>query len=267
MQPAIYRINLDRATARLAAVTAQVEQFGWSYRRVEAVDARGLDEAGLARIAPNPWSRYQARRLTPGEICCLASHRKAWRRLIDDNCPWALVLEDDAVLGPDVPDALETFQSQRFFDVVKLEGITTKPKKNIGAVVVAGPPRIFLMETVSAGTAACCITKEGARKLLAITKAMNREADFFMRQYGRTDLVIGEVRPFPASQDRTDSYIGGGRVQAARVTGTARLIRKIVRARESLARRRRFRRLLGGRMAEQVSMEGSSVDAIGHELS
>ena len=266
MQPAIYVINLDRATTRLAAVTSEVQQFGWSFERIEAIDARSLDEASLKRIAPDAWSRYQARRLTPGEICCLASHRKAWQRLIDDDCPWAFVLEDDAMLGPGVPAALRVFETQRFFDVVKLEGITTKPKKNVGAVVVAGPPPIFLMETVSAGAAACCITKDGARKLLAITKTMDREADFFMRQYGRTDLVIGEVRPFPASQDRTDSYIGGGRVQAPRVTGTARLIRKFVRARESLARRRRFRRLLGGLRTEPVSMDGSSVDAIGREL-
>lgn len=266
MRPVIYIINLRRATARLSAVAAQVRHHGWSFERVDAFDARDLDEAGLANLAPNPWSRYQARRLTPGEICCLASHRKAWQRLIDDGCPWALVLEDDAVLGAGVPEALQVFESQRFFDVVKLEGITTKPRKNIGAVIVPGPPPIYLMGTVSAGAAACCITKGGARKLLAITRTMDREADFFMRQYGRTDLVIGEVRPFPASQDRTDSYIGGGRLQAARVPTAARLVRKFTRARESLARRRRFRRLLEGRVPEPVSMEGSSPDAIGHEL-
>ena len=208
MSPLVYVINLDRAQARLGAVAMQISRFGWQFERVPALDARTLDAAALSALAPDPWSSYQARLMTPGEICCLASHRAAWRRLIAAGRPWALVLEDDAILGDDLPAALRVFEAQTFFELAKLEGITTKSRKSRGAQIIAGAPALYLMETVSAGAAAYCLTAQAARKLLRISAPMNREADFFIRMYGRTDLVVGEFRPFPASQDRTESYIG-----------------------------------------------------------
>lgn len=266
MDPAIFVINLDRAAARLAAVAAEIRRFGWTFERVAAIDARAIDAAALAALAPDPWSRYQARSITPGEICCLASHRKAWTRLLETGCAWAIVLEDDAVFGDLVPDALRVFGGQNAFDLVKLEGITTKAHKNRGVPILEGPPPVYLMETVSAGAAAYCVSAAGARKLLRITSAMNRETDFFIRQYGRTDLVVGEFRPFPASQDRTQSFIGAGRERDVRPDAWARVVRTGVRLRESLARRRRFRVLSGGRPAAFVTMAGSSTATVGEEV-
>ena len=265
MSPLVYVINLDRAQARLGAVAMQISRFGWQFERVPALDARTLDAAALSALAPDPWSSYQARLMTPGEICCLASHRAAWRRLIAAGRPWALVLEDDAILGDDLPAALRVFEAQTFFELAKLEGITTKSRKSRGAQIIAGAPALYLMETVSAGAAAYCLTAQAARKLLRISAPMNREADFFIRMYGRTDLVVGEFRPFPASQDRTESYIGRARERKAARTSRARLIRTLVRTRESLARRWRFRRLAGGRPVSAVTMDGSSSEVVGRD--
>ena len=260
MRPAVYVVNLARATERMARLRAKLDDFAWDFHRIQAIDAREMDSADLAALAPYPWSKYQARYLTPGEICCLASHRIAWQQIVNDRVPWGLVLEDDALLGPNVPAALDVVDQQSFFDVIKLEGITTKRKKNVGIAVIEGPPTVYLMETVSAGAAACCVTRDGANKLLSITSQMNREADFYIRQYGMTGLVVGEVRPFPASQDRSDSYIGAGRQRMSKAKAWDRVVRTVVRSRESVARRLRFRQLAGARRASPVNMEGSSPD-------
>ena len=266
MDPLIYVINLDRAQARLAALKAQIDRLGWSFRRVTAIDGRQMDPASLARLAPAPWSRYQSRRLTPGEIGCLASHRMAWTALIDSGRPWALVLEDDAVLGSEVPQALDVFARQTAFDLVKLEGISVKVNKSFGTRMVEGPPDIFLMQTVSAGAAVYCLTQRGAQKLLRITASMNREVDFFIRQFGLTDLIVGEFRPFPAYQDRSDSFIGAARITGPRGRGWYRLVRAVVRTRASLTRRWRWRRLAGNRRRTAVSLEGSSRDGFDREV-
>ncbi len=176
------------------------------------------------------------------------------------------MLEDDACLGPEVPAALRIIEEQTFFDCVKLEGIAAKPRKSRGARIISGPPDIFLMETVSAGAAAYHLTQAGARKLLRITQPMNREADFFIRQYGLTDVVVGEVRPFPAWQDRSGSYIGMSRLDAMKAGVWDRVIRRLTRFRESVARRRRFHRLAGGRAVTFVTLKGSSASTIGEEL-
>jgi GR25 family glycosyltransferase involved in LPS biosynthesis len=175
-------------------------------------------------------------------------------------------LEDDAILGPRAPDALEVFAKQTFFDLVKLEGITYKARHNFGAEMVAGPPAIYLMETVSGGTAAYALTRLGAQKLLRITAPMNREVDRFIRAYGLTDLVVGEFRPFPAQQDRAESYVGGARLSRPPAPLPDRLVRGLLKARSSLTRRLRCKHLLGGKPLVAVTMEGSSPSVFGSEI-
>jgi hypothetical protein len=45
-----------------------------------------------------------------------------------------------------------------------------------------------------------------------------------------------------------------------------RLIRRVTRFRESVARRYRFRQLAGTRLVGPVTMEGSSASAVGEDL-
>lgn len=264
--PCTYVINLDRAPGRMAAMAAQLEDLTWPFERVSAVDGWRLAADEIRDIAPKPWSRYQARAINPGEIGCLASHRAAWRRLILSDKPWGLVLEDDAILGASSISAVEVFNRQEVFDVVKLEGITVKPHKSRGAKIIGGPPDIYLMETLSAGAAAYFVTRQGAGKLLAITRSMNREADFYIRQYGLTDLMVGEFRPFLVSQNREVSFIGGSRYRETRVSVADRLIRVGYRMCASVMRRWRYRRLLGDRPAGRVTIEGSSSELFGREM-
>lgn len=266
MPPKTFVINLDRATERLEAITSQLHTIGLSFDRIAAVDGRALDSDALERLAPDPKSRLQARRLTPGEIGCLASHRDAWRRLVDSRIPWGFILEDDAILGPKVTDALDVFAHQTVFDLVKLEGITHKARHNFGAEMVAGSPAIYLMETVSAGTAAYALTRPGAAKLLRITAPMNREVDRFIRSYGLTDLAVGEFRPFPARQDRAQSFISGARLSAPPAPLPDRLIRVLLKGRDSLARRVRCKYLLRGKPLVAVTMEGSSASVFGRAV-
>ncbi len=87
-------INLDRSPDRLVNATKNLQAHGIAFERIAAVDGNRLSEEQLAQlteqdaISGKTW-------ITPQVVGCSLSHREAYKRIIDSNCDWGLVLEDD----------------------------------------------------------------------------------------------------------------------------------------------------------------------------
>jgi glycosyl transferase family 25 len=102
-----YVINLPRSTSRRSSMAEQLQQVGLEHEFIEAVDGRTLtpsqragavDESAVARF-PH-W-------LTPGTIGCALSHLRAFERILESNRDdVALILEDDVILPPTIPDTV-----------------------------------------------------------------------------------------------------------------------------------------------------------------
>ncbi len=118
-------INLDKDTARLARIAAQLDALGLAWTRIPAVHGAKLaperrqqlvDVAGYVRrhgMTPNA-----------GEIGCYLSHLEAFQALLAGPASQALVLEDDVGLTPDVPAILEALAAQAGrWDMVKLSAV------------------------------------------------------------------------------------------------------------------------------------------------
>lgn len=88
----VYYINLDRSPERRAWFTQQAEALGLDLVRVPAVDGRELPAEEL-----DHWRKLTAgnKVLSPGEIGCFLSHRKAWEMVIAGDEKWAFIAEDD----------------------------------------------------------------------------------------------------------------------------------------------------------------------------
>lgn len=88
----VYYINLDRSPERRAWFTQQAEALGLDLVRVPAVDGRELPAAEL-----DHWRQLSEgnKVLSPGEIGCFLSHRKAWEAVLAGNEKWAFIAEDD----------------------------------------------------------------------------------------------------------------------------------------------------------------------------
>lgn len=97
----IFVINLDRSPDRRAAMTAQADALGLRLTFVRAVDGRTLSEEDAAAYRA-PWRRRTWRAgLTPNEVACVLSHRRALGQFLESGAAFAVVLEDDAILGPE----------------------------------------------------------------------------------------------------------------------------------------------------------------------
>jgi glycosyl transferase family 25 len=109
--PLVYAINLDRSRDRLAALGEQCGKVGLHLERITAIDCRELDQI--------PWrSRYDDARnrreylgpLSPGEIACFLSHRRAWGAFLETNDPAAVFLEDDVIPLADADEIRRVMQ-------------------------------------------------------------------------------------------------------------------------------------------------------------
>ncbi len=90
-----YVINLDRCTERMRAIAQRLEAIGIAFERVPAVN--GLDVPADLRdqffIDDSDFTR-----LSVGEVGCYASHLVVFQKMLADGLPWALILEDDAII-------------------------------------------------------------------------------------------------------------------------------------------------------------------------
>ena len=87
---------------------AQLATLGLEAEFVEAVDGLELSEATIkANYAVQTGKRVLPKKMSSTEIACAWSHRNAYKRLIDSEEEYALVLEDDAILSPEIVPFLE----------------------------------------------------------------------------------------------------------------------------------------------------------------
>lgn len=92
-------INMNGSNDRLESITRQLNAMSVDFERIEAVDGRLLPEEQIRQMQ-SPINDFKSkarytRLLNAGEIGCFLSHKKCWKRLLDSEEKWALIMEDD----------------------------------------------------------------------------------------------------------------------------------------------------------------------------
>lgn len=95
-------INLEQDHKRREKVVKQCVINKLNYELINAVDGRTLPADILTLITHD----YPRCALTQGEIGCALSHLLTYARVVAEGLPYALVLEDDALAGPELESHL-----------------------------------------------------------------------------------------------------------------------------------------------------------------
>ena len=159
--------------------------------------------------------------LSPGQVGCALSHLAAYESMIDRRLPWALIVEDDAVLPPDIHDILVRVEATlRRGDVVLLYN---RPQHRAAFSTVNADPigdyRLCLpMNMAGLGTtAAYVITRQAAEGILKVNRPVVAAADnweyFFDRQAIARARVMSpnpvSIKPFESTVFTSGSRVGG----------------------------------------------------------
>lgn len=222
-------INLPAAIIRRQLMEAQLALPGLPVCRiVSAVDGRSLDVATLSRVYDIAAARRWGRELTPGEIGCALSHLAVYELIVAEHLPWALVLEDDALIGHKVPDLLEKLLPR--LDPDKPEAILLSHVERYSDWSAEHLDRLhrLVRPHSAAGGHAYLITRSGALAMLQAQKPLGRVADAWRSFIDEGVLRVRAVVPYPVgtAPAANTSQIGNERFASQGLGGWRRWVRK-----------------------------------------
>ena len=236
----IYVISLRTDARRRARMAGEFARLGLPYRFIDGIDGRTLSAAELEAAAPARGRRYWSH-LTAGEIGCALSHLAAIRTIAAGPDRFAVVLEDDVALAPDLARFLADLEADPpAFDMMWLSHAPTKGHR---AVMPAGRlsdrglwARVYLDYTA----AAILYRREAATRIAAAITHIEAPIDHMLwRNHTVPGLRAVEVRPQLVTQDMDGpSTITGREVKA--LGATARLARETIRYGNLIRRWRSF---------------------------
>lgn len=213
----VFIISLRSSTERRAKIQQELEALGLSFRFIDGIDLRNTD------ISQHPDYDGQRRRiffgrdLEPGELGCLLSHREAYRKIVNEGIPHALVLEDDARLEDDLPHVLESIiESPIEWDMIRFidkKKVYRRKCRRIG--MLDSKHELARLPTNSGGAYGYLLNHLAATRLLELMQHNWLQSDVLHSRNWLTGLATYIVRPSPVthSVDDDDSTIGTSRFE------------------------------------------------------
>lgn len=196
-------IHLERAAARRAQVEHILDHTP-NTEILPACDGSALSDEDRKAIYPGA-TLFEPRypfRLSDGEIGCFESHKAAWRQIVAKDLECALIIEDDVQIdtskfGPALELARKHIANWGYaqFQVRPVDDAVTLVESEKG-VAIARPGVVPLR------TSAQLVSHDTAKRLLVISKKIDRPVDAFLQMRWATGVDVTCMVPSGVS-DRT----------------------------------------------------------------
>jgi len=193
-------INLDSKPDRLEDVSKQLHQYGIEFERFSAVMGSELDQSTIEEFydAKGNAKKYY-KEMSVGEIGCYLSHIQLWKRIIEENLDFAVILEDDLTVKPEIANLIDALTQIQNWDYIKLTG--PKGKKIVDQQAINETFSLAYYNKAPIGTSAQAVSKQGAEKLLASTQPFIRPVDSDIQYYWEHGIELQGLEP---------QIVGGG---------------------------------------------------------
>lgn len=183
----VYVISLKSSTDRKAFMKAQCERIGISPVFIDAIDGKDLSQSKISQYCNQKKAKQLfSRELLLGEIGCALSHKKVYKRIVDENIPYAVILEDDAVVKEEFHEVIKLILNSDVNWELILLGHHKNANKGLSSPLsVWGRNRINSKSTLNYladfgfGTYGYIISLEGARKLKVELDSIYKPIDHY----------------------------------------------------------------------------------------
>jgi glycosyl transferase family 25 len=241
-------INLAHDIERRSHMQAVLAALGMSAEFVPGVYGKELTSADREAV----YDREKALRvygveMMNSEIGCYLSHYRLYERMVREQIPVALIMEDDLAVAPDFPAVVEELAHDPapVWEVVRFEsqrGRVLAPKRPCDEGVRVrdvGAGGLYRLRTHVLGFGAYLIRLEGAKKMLSYGRRIFMPIDQTMDRFWENGITPYVVRPFPVRQ--REDMVGriGDRSNARRQAygWDVKTMRRLTRLSDSVAKR------------------------------
>ena len=210
-----------------------LDRLGLDHEFFPAVDGAALTEGDLVNYDRKARLKAFGCDLLPNEIGCYLSHYGIYQKIIAENIPRSLILEDDVEVSDDLPAILVALaDAPADWELIRLAGIRARKGRKIANILPGY--RVVRLLDVASGTQAYLLSQRGAGKLAAYGKKIIRQVDVMLDRYWDNGLRIMAVQPYPIHPSRDfDSTIGPAQIDAWQVPGK-RALRLRIKAAKSV---------------------------------
>lgn len=199
-------INLDSRPDKLKSAAEQLNKYNIEFERFPAVVGSELDQSTIdAAYDAETNSKKYYKEMSVGEVGCYLSHIRLWEKIVEEDLDFALILEDDLTVEPEIKHVIEAIQQLQDWDYIKLAG--PKGKKIIAEEPINDKYSLVYYNKTPIGTSAQAVSKQGAKKLLESTKPFIRPVDSDLQYYWEKGIQILGISPQPVSPGHFDSDI------------------------------------------------------------
>lgn len=176
----IFYINLDTATDRRRHIENQLLEVGLTAERISATRPADLPSEFVTAHCYRPAARVT---VSPVELACTMSHRRAWAEIVTRDLPLALILEDDVYLSRRLSSFLNLVEPLcAKLDVLRVE--TENAETRVGpARAGRGGVTLHRLHSVVWGCAGYIVTRRGAAKLIGDLARYDIPVDHVLYDY------------------------------------------------------------------------------------
>jgi GR25 family glycosyltransferase involved in LPS biosynthesis len=193
----IYYINLENSTLRNERIIKMFDMHKiTNYKRIEAIYGKNLDLDTL---------NLENRAINPNVLGCTLSHIKAIKQAFDDNCEYALILEDDCnfeYLKYKKKPMLEYFSEKKDCEILQL-GLCCKENNNIR--ILNEKDEIFKgFKNCATGY---LINRNGMIKIINAKDKKLKEADYYIYECANTYYCKPYLTYYYSHVQKSDIHI------------------------------------------------------------
>jgi glycosyl transferase, family 25 len=174
----VFVISLADSVGRRTQISEQLSALSIPFQFIDAIDGRAGLPAEYERMVDRAGTiAYERRVMSDAEYACALSHMSVYKRVIDENLPGAIVLEDDAILGPEFA-AYRQARAYEHGDLIQLDYAGAYVRRLAKAVKQF--PEFQLMPMVKPGvlTTGYSVTLAGAQHIYANGLPIRSPADW-----------------------------------------------------------------------------------------
>ncbi|NVO56177.1 glycosyltransferase family 25 protein [Rhodobacteraceae bacterium B1Z28] len=178
----------------------------------EAVNGRDPDQIADVSMHLGTLHRpYYPFALRPAEIGVFQSHRRIWRKMVDENIDLAIITEDDLRIDPDrmqqVLDMLQPIATPDHYIRIPVK------QREIPAQTLAEQDGLRLILPWIVGLQCVCqmVGRRAAERLLAATDHIDRPVDTFLQMHWLTGQPIHAL--LGSGNQEVAREIGGSTIQ------------------------------------------------------